>query len=63
MKREEKEQKLRNTTVYLEKALEELKQIPCECREEDYCDRCCLVDDVKNIYTDVKNELKNFTKS
>lgn len=52
-----KGQRLLNAGLYLRNAILELKAIPCECGEE-YCDRCCLVDDVTNLQKDIDKKLQ-----
>jgi hypothetical protein len=55
---EGKEKRLVNASIYLKNAILELKAIPCECNKGDYCNRCCLIDDVKNIKSDVEKALQ-----
>lgn len=42
-----------NTSSYLNKAVHEFKKINCQCTEDDYCDRCCLLDDIQSVLFDV----------
>ena len=42
-----------NTASYLNKAVQELKKINCKCTEDDYCDKCCLLDDIQSLLFDV----------
>jgi hypothetical protein len=58
---ESKENRLLNASIYLKNAILELKAIPCECGEE-YCDRCCLVDDVVSVRTDIDDKLNEILK-
>lgn len=52
--RKRKEQVIYNNTAsYLNKAVQELKKIDCKCTEDDYCDRCCLLDDIQGLLFDV----------
>lgn len=57
-----KERRLLNASMYLKNAILELKAIPCECGKE-YCDRCCLIDDVTNARKEVDDELHKILKS
>jgi len=51
---QDKEQEIYNNTIsYLNKAVQELKKIKCQCTEGDYCDRCCLLDDIQSLLFDV----------
>lgn len=47
-----------NTASYLNKAVEELSKIKCNCTDENYCDRCCLLDDVQSLLFDVNKRIK-----
>lgn len=49
-----KEQEIyNNTSSYLNKAVQELKKINCQCTDDDYCDRCCLLDEVRSVLFDI----------
>lgn len=53
-----KEQEIyNNTSSYLNKAVQELKKINCKCTDDDYCDRCCLLDDVQSLLFDVNKKI------
>lgn len=47
-----------NTASYLNKAVQELKKINCKCTEDDYCDRCCLLDEIQSLLFDVNKRIK-----
>lgn len=56
--RKRKEQVIYNNTAsYLNKAVQELKKMNCQCTENDYCDRCCLLDDIQSLLFDVNKEI------
>ena len=45
---------LKNAKEYMNKAIEEIRNIACRCKEDDdYCDRCCLLDDLVAIKDDI----------
>ena len=53
-----KEQAIYNNTVsYLNKAVQELKKIDCQCTDNNYCDRCCLLDDIQSLLFDVNKKI------
>ncbi|MBM7836327.1 hypothetical protein [Clostridium sardiniense] len=51
------EVKLVNASIYIKKAILEVKNIPCECTNDDYCWRCCLLDDLKNQRSCIDEEI------
>lgn len=57
MNMEETKTNLTKASIYLRKAISELKDIPCECTKDDYCWRCCLLDDSKNLRGCINEEI------
>lgn len=51
------EERLINASIYIKNAILELQNIPCRCTNDDYCDRCCLVDDTKNLRERINDEI------
>jgi hypothetical protein len=51
------ERHLVNACVYLKYAILELKNIPCECNEDESCWRCDLIDEVKSVRKDIHDEI------
>lgn len=51
------EERLVNASIYFKNAILELKNIPCECDKGDYCWRCCLLDDTKNLRNSINSEI------
>lgn len=50
------EERLVKASIYLKNAILEVKNIECECTE-DYCWRCCLIDDLKNQRSCINKEI------
>ncbi len=50
--------KLTKASEYLNKAILEVKEIPCDCTEDDYCWRCCLLDDLICQKHDINKSIK-----
>ena len=36
-------------SMHIKNALIEIKKMPCKCTEDDYCERCMLIADTKNL--------------
>lgn len=51
------EKRLVNASIYLKNAILELKNIPCECSEDESCWRCDLLSEVKNVRKDIDDEI------
>lgn len=51
------EKRLVNASIYVKNAILEVKNIACECTKDDYCWRCCLLDDLKNHKSCIDEEI------
>lgn len=51
------EERLVNASIYIKNAILELQNIPCECTDSNYCSRCMLIDDTKNLRACINNEI------
>lgn len=56
------EERLVNASIYIKNAILELKNIKCECNDDDYCTRCMLVDDTKNLKGCIDDEIRELLK-
>lgn len=54
---EEADLRLVNAGSYIKRAILEVKNIPCECTNDDYCWRCCLLDDLRNQRSCILEEI------
>lgn len=52
--------RLNNSSEYLNKAILEIKEISCECKkDDDYCWRCCLLDNLIAQKNDIYQYIDN----
>lgn len=51
------EERLLNASIYIKNAILELQNIPCRCTDNDYCDRCRLIDNTKNLRECINEEI------
>lgn len=57
------EERLLNASVYIKNALLELQNVPCRCTNGNYCNRCYLVDNTKNLRGCINDEIGKLLNS